>query len=137
MVKTKQELQSELQSETLQIIGKRYSIGIEIGTGGGKTLLGLPSTDQVKALHSGQLEGYMESRMTCRKNRQPRILLVDDLNNSHPILLEFLQSNYELINSNDGIDALKTCLSDITPDLVLLETEMVVCTCHLECHTLF
>ena len=41
MVKTKQELQSELQSETLQIIGKRYSIGIEIGTGGGKTLLGL------------------------------------------------------------------------------------------------
>jgi superfamily II DNA or RNA helicase len=41
MVKTKQVLQSELQSETLNVIGKRYSIGIEIGTGGGKTLLGL------------------------------------------------------------------------------------------------
>ena len=41
MNKTKAELQNELQEKTLTIIGKRYNVGVAIGTGGGKTLLGL------------------------------------------------------------------------------------------------
>jgi len=41
MAKTKAELQSELQAEALHYIGDRSGIAVEIGTGGGKTLLGL------------------------------------------------------------------------------------------------
>lgn len=41
MAKTKAELQDELQTEALSHIGERYNIAVEIGTGGGKTLLGL------------------------------------------------------------------------------------------------
>ena len=41
MQKTKIELQTALQTEALQYIGERSSIAVEIGTGGGKTLLGL------------------------------------------------------------------------------------------------
>lgn len=41
MVKTKAELQTELQNEALSCIGDRFNIAVEIGTGGGKTLLGL------------------------------------------------------------------------------------------------
>lgn len=41
MQKTKEELQDELQKKTLTIIGQRCNVGIAIGTGGGKTLLGL------------------------------------------------------------------------------------------------
>jgi len=41
MHKTKAELQNELQEKTLTIIGAQYNVGVAIGTGGGKTLLGL------------------------------------------------------------------------------------------------
>jgi len=41
MQKTKTQLQQELQDKALQIIGNQYNIGLDIGTGGGKTLLGL------------------------------------------------------------------------------------------------
>lgn len=41
MTKTKAELQTELQTEALGIIGERSGVSVEIGTGGGKTLLGL------------------------------------------------------------------------------------------------
>jgi hypothetical protein len=40
-MKTKAELQTELQTEALGIIGERSGVSVEIGTGGGKTLLGL------------------------------------------------------------------------------------------------
>ena len=41
MTKTKAELQEELQNKALSIVGKQFNIGLDIGTGGGKTLLGL------------------------------------------------------------------------------------------------
>ncbi len=41
MAKTKQDLQAELQAEALFQIGNQYGVSVEIGTGGGKTLLGL------------------------------------------------------------------------------------------------
>jgi len=41
MNKTKAELQTELQTKALNIIGKQFNVGLDIGTGGGKTLLGL------------------------------------------------------------------------------------------------
>lgn len=41
MAKTKEELQAELQEEALHFVGDRHNICIDIGTGGGKTLLGL------------------------------------------------------------------------------------------------
>lgn len=41
MVKTKAQLQTELQEEALYKIGNRSGVAVEIGTGGGKTLLGL------------------------------------------------------------------------------------------------
>jgi superfamily II DNA or RNA helicase len=46
MAKTKAELQSELQTEALHYIGDRSGIAVEIGTGGGKTLLGLKHMGQ-------------------------------------------------------------------------------------------
>jgi superfamily II DNA or RNA helicase len=41
MAKTKEELQAELQADALSNIGNQYGVSVEIGTGGGKTLLGL------------------------------------------------------------------------------------------------
>lgn len=41
MAQTKAELQEELQAEALSVIGDQYNVAVEIGTGGGKTLLGL------------------------------------------------------------------------------------------------
>jgi superfamily II DNA or RNA helicase len=38
---TKAELQTELQTKALNVIGNRCGLAVEIGTGGGKTLLGL------------------------------------------------------------------------------------------------
>ena len=41
MQKTKAELQTELQTKALDILGDQFNVGLDIGTGGGKTLLGL------------------------------------------------------------------------------------------------
>lgn len=41
MDKTKADLQTELQEKTITIIGQKYNVSVAIGTGGGKTLLGL------------------------------------------------------------------------------------------------
>lgn len=66
MAKTKAELQSTLQAEALHYIGERSGIAVEIGTGGGKTLLGLKHmakqyTDTISFCVAAPTKKIMES----------------------------------------------------------------------------
>ena len=64
------------------------------------------------------------AQMNILSDRQPRILVVDDIPLNIELLHTYLKSSgYEVIEAQDGEEALKL-VADSQPDLILLDVMM-------------
>jgi CheY-like chemotaxis protein len=57
-------------------------------------------------------------------NKQPSLLLVDDMSANIALLSELLKQDYRIKIAKTGQKALEICMSEDKPDLILLDVEM-------------